>query len=83
MSAAIDDGGPIHPGQWYDFQPTTGIQVVREQWQGMSLRDWFAGQALAGLRSNSDESGGVSAEDLAECAYIQADAMIAARKATE
>lgn len=27
----ISDGGPAFPGQWYDFQPCTGDQVVRDQ----------------------------------------------------
>jgi len=45
----INDGGPAFPGQWYDFQPCTGDQVVREQWSGMSLRDYFAAKAMQGL----------------------------------
>lgn len=40
--ATINDGGPAFPGQWYDFQPLTGEQVVREQWGGMSLRQYAA-----------------------------------------
>ena len=40
--AMINDGGPAFPGQWYDFQPLTGEQVVREQWGGMSLRQYAA-----------------------------------------
>ena len=39
-----NDGGPAFPLHWMDFQPATGDQVVREQFPGMSLRDWFAGQ---------------------------------------
>lgn len=38
----INDGGPAFPGQWLDFQPLTGEQVVREQWEGMSLRQYAA-----------------------------------------
>lgn len=38
----ISNGGPAFPGQWYDFQPCTGEQVVREQWGGMSLRTYAA-----------------------------------------
>lgn len=45
----INDGGPAFPGQWYDFQPLTGEQVVREQWGGMTLRDYFAAKAMAAL----------------------------------
>jgi len=84
----IDDGGPVHPGQWVDFQPTTGEQVVREQWTGISLRDWFAGQALAGMGCQWEriEKYLIDApacrvrEFMAWAAYQQADAMIAARK---
>jgi hypothetical protein len=43
----------------------------------MTLRDWFAGQALAGLLANG---GAVSWEDDATNAYTVADAMIEARK---
>ena len=79
MSATIDDGGPIHPGQWYDFQPTSGVQVVTEQWQGMSLRDYFAGQAL----EKASRGGSKSAEAIAARAYCIADAMLSERKAAK
>lgn len=55
---------------------------------GMSLRDWFAGQALAGMVSDLD---GDTIESLAEgerggrffakAAYALADAMLKAREA--
>lgn len=52
---------------------------------GMALRDWFAGQALAGILAggfadtipHDDINGG---SDTAVFAYQYADAMIAARK---
>lgn len=47
MSAPIKDGGPAFPfGQVSEFtgQPINGFFNP-----GMTLRDWFAGQALAGL----------------------------------
>lgn len=44
---------------------------------GMSLRDWFAGQALAGMMADSSLRHGHDA--FAEGAYQMADAMIAAR----
>lgn len=44
----------------------------------MTLRDWFAGQWLAGIMAHP--SAGDKAEELAECAYRQADAMLSARK---
>ena len=42
---------------------------------GIPIRDWFAGQALAGM------DGGGTAAVRAAWAYKQADAMLAARKA--
>jgi len=99
MSEKIEDGGPAFPADWVDFQPTTGEQVVREQFFGMTLRqhaaitlrvpqsglpwldemieqarrDAFAGQALAGLVS---ESGRYESKGAAEDAYRFADAII-------
>jgi hypothetical protein len=46
--------------------------------QGMTLRDYFAGQALAGLMS--DQTIKAMPEDFAESAYLAADAMLAARE---
>ena len=45
---------------------------------GMSLRDWFAGQALAG-KMGIDTIEYLTAQDIAERCYRQADAMLAAR----
>lgn len=47
----------------------------------MSLRDWFAGQALAGILAGSN-TGGTWADD-ARSAYLAADAMLAARKTSQ
>lgn len=56
---------------------------------GMSLRDWFAGQALAGAWANPDLSKAMSEAgmrphdvrlSLAESAYAQADIMLKARE---
>jgi hypothetical protein len=44
--------------------------------KGMTLRDWFAGQALAGLSSIPEFSN----EGIVKCAFELADAMIAARE---
>lgn len=75
---AFDDGGPAFPFNVYDFQPHTGQQVVRQQFDGMSLHDWFAGKALEGMlaegRSNSSAATWMPQE-----AYDIADAMIAER----
>lgn len=43
-----------------------------------ALRDWFAGQALAGLLAQTDKAD--SAAEFARQAYVCADAMLEARK---
>ena len=49
-------------------------------YDGMSLRDWFAGQALAGFSSRDTfDPGQAEPEQRARLAYIDADAMLAAR----
>ena len=75
-----NDGGPIHPCEitvWYDLE--NGVIDSRlQKMPGMSLRDWFAGQALAGLmtwRSPLD-----APSDRARAAYRTADAMLAERE---
>jgi len=73
------DGGPAFPSEQGHNPDGTWNQTYC---QGMSLRDWFAGQALAGLLSGyfaNPESSGMGQADMANCAYEQADAMIAAR----
>ena len=53
--------------------PTVAGQTVYSH--GMTLRDWFAGQALAGLAPCFEEYG-----DVAGHAFRLADAMLEARK---
>ena len=52
---------------------------TQDQWErgmeGMTLRDWFAGQALAGMLAAS-----MREDNLSNRAYRLADAMIAARE---
>lgn len=67
--STTNDGGPAFPSEW---APKDG-----EFSQGMSLRDWFAGQALAG---NADGWMGSDAmERRANWAYAVADSMLAER----
>lgn len=53
---------------------------------GMTLRDYFAGQALAGMLSDPTASNGLSARGMAlaasyaTAAYLHADAMLAERQ---
>ena len=56
--------------------------VVPQEWgmiqDGMSLRDWFAGQALAGMLA--DHTFDVDGPTIAETAYGIANAMLVARR---
>ncbi len=60
MNTPINDGGPAFPGEagedGYGFYKKQFGPNGEQNWlalnQGMSLRDWFAGQALAGLCAN-------------------------------
>lgn len=45
---------------------------------GMSLRDYFAGQALAGMLANPELP--TDAEYIAKWSYLNADAMLAERQ---
>ena len=47
--------------------------------QGMTLRDYFAGQAMAGMLANHKSQAGIAV--YSKDAYDVADAMIAARDA--
>lgn len=77
MSKTIDDGGPAFPSN----------EMIEET--GMTLRDWFAGQAMAGMVSSKDiisacikaaYHDGVDPTDIvAADAYTYADAMLAER----
>lgn len=47
----------------------------------MSLRDWFAGQALAGITASiACSAANPTYDDVARKAYAQADAMLAVRE---
>lgn len=48
--------------------------------EGMTLRDYFAGEALAALIQTSTPRQLDATKRLAEAAYIVADAMLAARQ---
>lgn len=66
LNKSIKEGAPAFPGvgagRW---------------WAGMSLRDYFAAQAMQALLSNNKNA---CESDIAKYAYIQADAMLEARK---
>jgi len=64
--STINDGGPAFP---------SSHPICPED--GMTLRDWFAGQALAGLTADPDMP---TFHKCAEIAYACADAMLRARE---
>ena len=57
--------------------PHDAMQLAKGM-EGMSLRDWFAGMALAGEGSHPQCTGDVN--DMAAWAYKMADAMLQARE---
>lgn len=73
MSDEINDGGPAFPSQWDDRDNV-----------GMTLRDWFAGQALVGIINacalDTRRDGERTENMFARKAFSIADAMIAARE---
>jgi hypothetical protein len=81
--SAINDGGPAFP------RPATkgsSGSIIRESQNGMTLRDYFAGQALAGqlaLASSNPFNKYHQPEDVAPSCYRFADAMLAEREATK
>ena len=77
-----DDGGPAFPGGQFRTMQRVGEEPrdIPAGPQGMSLRDWFAGQALVALIAK-DEGECWDWDLLATRAHKMADAMLAARKA--
>ena len=64
-------GGPAFPAMHFD---------LTDNEHGMTLRDYFAAQALTGICANSGNTALKSAEQFAQAAYNVADAMLEARK---
>lgn len=80
MSQPINDGGPAFP---HKRQIRCNGEVIDSEMEpGMTLRDYFAAAALQGFcanqRWNPIES--IHFANLAEDAFIAADAMIRARE---
>jgi len=75
----INDGGPAFPRPMAE----TSLGGNYEQ-DGMTLRDWFAGQALVSMGPTVKAAPGATLQDVAESmastAYVVADAMLAARE---
>ena len=73
MNTPINNGGSAFP---YG-------QMVHSQ-TGMTLRDWFAGNALAGIMADQtvhlDSKDGIGTKSIADQSYWLADAMLKARE---
>ena len=67
------NGGPAFPRA--GMKLAGGVDPATN---GMTLRDWFAGQALMG--DIADHAGGVTNAGRAEWCYEMADAMLAERE---
>lgn len=94
MSDKTNDGGsafPVREAEW--FNPDNNETHAIEQHWGLSIRDYFAGQALIGYTIDVDDeaTGSVNpnykapgktrtyAQEVARRCYAFADAMLAAR----
>lgn len=64
-----------------DKNTNTGGPAFPAMAKDMSLRDWFAGQALAGILADPEVVGELKPS--AEFAYKMADAMLAEREAKQ
>lgn len=75
MSADVHDGGPAFP-------PSVAISPAGDTYYGdpgMTLRDWFAGQALGGLIASEAPDAEWQLLQVSQLAYRVADVMLAAR----
>lgn len=59
------------------FPRASANQYHTSETEGMTLRDWFAGQALAGAIAYAGRD---TAESIAQLCFEQADAMLKARE---
>lgn len=56
------------------------VRIGEDIWSpGMTLRDWFAGQAMAGYLLAMPEDDEASIMEVAEISYMLADAMLSER----
>lgn len=65
------DGGPAFPGEVFENERRERLVMQ----PGMSLRDWFAGQALAATALRH-----INIADMPSVAYSLADKMLAERE---
>lgn len=79
------DGDPAFPRSYSEQQPGDRVECMYAQ-DGMSLRDWLAGQALAIIADHPSwdamqaDGGKTIAAHIAHVCYLLADAMLEQRK---
>ena len=83
MNDILDGTSPAFPCDWI-CADSMGQQVVREQYSGITIRDYFAAKALQGLLACQSLGYLYTGKDAelkaASEAYRYANAMIAARE---
>jgi hypothetical protein len=67
----INDGGPAFPNLGYNAD---------KNYNGMTLRDWFAGQAMTAIIGSLYCAPETTFKEVSGKAYAQADAMLKARE---
>ena len=75
--SAKNNGGPAFPGWAMENTKEASFK------EGMALRDWLAGMALArviNVMDKEDDQPTSGARELAQAAYMMADAMLEARE---
>jgi len=80
MNTQPNDGGPAFPISHPGITPKN--EIAASQMIGMTLRDYFAGQALQGILSNPSFDS-ITPREYASDAYGLADSMLAARERKE
>ena len=60
--------------------PNEGFNGWGKPFEGMTLRDYFAAKAVAGIVQCTGYATNKACKDTAECSYEVADAMLAARE---
>lgn len=73
------DGGPAFP----ILNNKIGYHAdIRQEWYGVTVRDYFAAKAMQAAATNPAGADGFTFQERARWAYEQADAMLAARENT-
>lgn len=71
------DNPEAFPRGGYTVEDAEGVMYTEHAKEGMSLRDWFAGQALIGIGAAAYS---LTPADAANLSYKVADAMLAERE---